>query len=295
MRPEDEIESPAGDEPEDEQSVEDEALEEDTNNEETEEEENAPETVPKLRLATLNILDGRNNRLNAALRCMKQMNVDVGILTETKFHNNMFTKNAEGYGVVGTITTSNTGGVALIHRNSKHWGLESTKTFGPNVVRTTLVSGQRRWYIIGVYIPPSDETGTTLDFLSEAYRSVPNPTWPVIVMGDVNMDMQNPAGNNAAGEGRRLETEALLSTWGMHSMADHFRQRTRRIGRRWTWQRILEGVMNCSVCDLISTDRRQYFTNCQIKIPRYDTDHKIVLATLRVSSVKKTSTICTKA
>jgi len=49
------------------------------------EEERLPKEAPHpcLRLMTLNIVDGRKNRLNAALRCCAQMNVDIGLLTET--------------------------------------------------------------------------------------------------------------------------------------------------------------------------------------------------------------------
>jgi len=111
---------------------------------EGEEEEEPQKERPLLRLATLNIIDGRRNWLNSALRCMKQMNIDVGDLTETKFHNNMYTKYAEDYSVVGTTTHNNTGGIELIHRKSKEWGLESIRTFGLNVIRATLISGQRR-------------------------------------------------------------------------------------------------------------------------------------------------------
>jgi len=67
----------------------------DDNNEGEEEEEPQKERLPLIRLATLNIIDGQRNRWNSALRCMKQMNIDVGVLTETKFHNNMYTKYAE--------------------------------------------------------------------------------------------------------------------------------------------------------------------------------------------------------
>ena len=38
-----------------------------------------------LKLATLNIIEGRRNRLNAAIRCMSQMNVDIAVLTESSF------------------------------------------------------------------------------------------------------------------------------------------------------------------------------------------------------------------
>jgi len=98
-----------------------------------------------------------------------------------------------------------------------------------------------------VYIPPSDDEGLTLDFLTEAYTSAPNQNWPVIVLGDLYMDMKNPAGNNAAGANRGFETEAFLSTWNMCSLPDHFRQSDRRFGRRWTWQRLSEGVMQRGV------------------------------------------------
>ena len=245
------------------------------------------DTSNYLKLATLNIIDGRRNRLNAAIRCMSQMNVDIAVLTETKFHNNMFTKSFGGYTVDGTITSNGrTGGIALIHRASKGWGLESTRFFGPNVVRTTLVSGQRRWFIIGVYIPPSEEDGSTLDFLTEAYVSINNPRWPVMVVGDLNMDPRNPAGNHAVGIDRRIETDALITSWGMTSMADHFRQSARQRGRRWTWQREVQGVMHRSVCDHILADQRQFITNCQIRVPRFETDHRAIVCTLRLGSVK---------
>ena len=83
-----------------------------------------PEST-SLRLATLNIIDGRRNRLNAALRCMKQMNVDIGLLTETKLSNDRYTKSAEGYRVEGTKADVGKGGVALVYRDSKAWGLNS--------------------------------------------------------------------------------------------------------------------------------------------------------------------------
>ena len=114
----------------------------------------------KLQLGTLNIQDGQRNRLNAALRSMRLMEVDIGILTEMKFSNNKYTKYAEGYTMVGTKTNGRQGRVALFYSDRKDgWVFESTEKFGPNVIRTTLVSGNLRFYIIGLYIPPSEEDG----------------------------------------------------------------------------------------------------------------------------------------
>ena len=41
---------------------------------------------------------------------------------------------------------------------------------GPNVISCVLVSGDRRWNILGVYIPPSEDNGETVNYLIEAIR-----------------------------------------------------------------------------------------------------------------------------
>ena len=113
-------------------------------------------------LCLLNIMDGRKSRLNAAIRCMEQANIDVGLLTETKLSTDMYTKSTMGYTVSATKAVGMSGGVALVHRQGKGWGLESIRSFGPNVIRATLVSGQRRWYIIGGYVSPNEQDVSTL-------------------------------------------------------------------------------------------------------------------------------------
>ena len=68
-----------------------------------------------LRLATLNVMDARNNRLNVALLCMSQMNIDLGILTEMKLSTDKYTKApAAGYTVVCMKANARKGGVAHI-------------------------------------------------------------------------------------------------------------------------------------------------------------------------------------
>ena len=189
--------------------------------------------VPSFRLATLNIMDGRRNRLNAAIRCMEQANIDVGLLTETKLSTDMYTKSAMGYTVSATKAVGMSGGVALVHRQGKGWGLESIRSFGPNVIRATLVSGQRRWYIIGGYVSPNEQDGSTLACIQQAWESCRNRRWPVITLGDFNVDLGNPQGTNQNGLERRLETAALMDTMGMTSMRDFYRQckkRMRNIG-----------------------------------------------------------------
>ena len=242
--------------------------------------------VPSFRLATLNITDGRKSRLNAAIRCMEQANVDVGLLTETKLSNDMYTKSAMGYTVSATKAVGMSGGVALVHRQGKGWGLESIRSFGPNVIRATLVSGQRRWYIIGGYISPNEQDGSTLACIQQAWDSCRNLRWPVITLGDFNVDLGNPQGTNQDGLERRLETAALMDTMGMSSMRERYRQCKKRMGKYWTWSQCRLGEWIGSICDHINTDQPQFFLNCQIKMPRMDTDHWMLIAVLRLGSVK---------
>ena len=48
------------------------------------------------------------------------------------------------------------GGVAVVWRVAKGWQVENTAIFGPNVVSFLLILGERRWYIVGAYVPPND-------------------------------------------------------------------------------------------------------------------------------------------
>ena len=65
---------------------------------------------------------------------------------------------------------------------------------------------------------------------------------------------------------------------GLTSMRQHFRQSKRHIGRNWTWfQRRTEreGVAS-AICDHILTSNRADFSNVQLKIPRFVTDHHML-------------------
>ena len=104
-----------------------------------------------LRLITLNIRSGRNSNLNVVLRTMHQMRVDLGILTETKIDNEMYTRDCCGYTVLASHARSkHQGGVALFYQTTNtRWWIEGERTHGPNVISCILVSGNRRWNIVG--------------------------------------------------------------------------------------------------------------------------------------------------
>ena len=77
-----------------------------------------------IKLSTLNIIDGRGNRLELACKTLKDNDVDIGILIETKL-NGKHTVSSYGYNIAATYCTSkNKGGVAIAVREYKYWHLE---------------------------------------------------------------------------------------------------------------------------------------------------------------------------
>ena len=70
-----------------------------------------------IKFGTYNIRNGRNGRLEAALRGMDQANLDMGILQETKLADGVYTRASAGYHVIATDTPSrHRGGIAMFYR-----------------------------------------------------------------------------------------------------------------------------------------------------------------------------------
>ena len=140
-----------------------------------------------LRLITYNIISAGGNNLNVVLRAMNQMHINVGFLTETKLSHDKYTRDCEGYSVYATRSAPFKGGVALFYRNTPQWTVEGIRPFSPNVLRCSIVSGNRRWTCVGMYIPPSDSTGDTLNWLELATENIGDP---LIVLGDFNCSLR---------------------------------------------------------------------------------------------------------
>jgi hypothetical protein len=51
----------------------------------------------KIWMATFNIQNGRQGNLESAWRALKMMNIDIGILEETKIVNEFYTRKTFGY------------------------------------------------------------------------------------------------------------------------------------------------------------------------------------------------------
>jgi exonuclease III len=113
----------------------------------TEETENFPMTkedsgYPVLNMCTYNIISGANARLEAAMRTMRHMHMDLGILTETKLVEGFHTTKCEGYEIVATKAKNHhQGGVLLFYKTSKQW---HATLKGPR--HTAPMSFERSWY-----------------------------------------------------------------------------------------------------------------------------------------------------
>ena len=241
--------------------------------------------MPKLVIGTINIQYGGNVRIQTAARCLKQMNVDLALLTETKIVNELYTRGAEGYTITATKAKSiHQGGVALVHRShSDNFAVEGTRAFGPNVIRTILVSGRKAWTVIGAYIPPSETDGSTLNAIRAA-RDSASAKRPVIMMGDLNVDLADI--KEGMGAERRQETAALVTTLGLEDLRRHFKLRQKN-REGFTWRSTMDPSIR-SRCDYILTDSVSDFSRYRILTPRYiESDHKVVKALLNLDTVER--------
>lgn len=237
---------------------------------------------PTINICTYNILAGGSNRLEQVLRCIKIMNIDIAVLTETKLQDNKHTTNCEDYTIVSTNAISKyQGGVALCYRTSKDYCIEGTRTFGPNVIQTTLVSGKKRWRIVGAYIPPSETNGETLDFIQAGTTTTSKI--PLILLGDFNVNISTNANHQL--NDRQMETIGIISTLGLYNLNQHFKQR--RNWGNWTWSMRREGKRITSTCDYILSSNLEDFKSFKLKEPRYfESDHRMLIGKIEIETTK---------
>ena len=123
--------------------------------------------VLSVEMVSGDIRNGRNRGLEAALRVMDQANLDMGILQETKITDGVYTRASARYRVVATDAPSrHRGGIAMFYREGAGFAVEEVRQYGPNVLSFEVVSGRRRWYIIGCY------------FASDDAQTIGGSSWP---------------------------------------------------------------------------------------------------------------------
>jgi hypothetical protein len=222
----------------------------------------------KIRMATFNVRNGRQGNLESALRTLKMMNIDSGILEETKIANAFYTRKAFGYEAIATKAISMfQGGIALVYRPSEFWTIEAVRVYSPNVISYQLVTGNRRFACVGAYIPPADTT--PLEPITTAVEEMPTRL-PLILMGGLNADIERPRDNRAT------EVAFLAASFGLEDLLRHFRQR-RRFTRGITWRMRRGQGLITSRCDNILCSGRRILENIAIREPRnYSLDHYLI-------------------
>jgi hypothetical protein len=99
---------------------------------------------------------------------------------------------SNGYNIIVTQATSiYQGGVALFFNNTSIlFIVEGALSFGPNVIQAKRISGNKRWTILGCYIPPSEVNKKALNFLRRALQH-DNYNNKYILLGDLNVNLQD--------------------------------------------------------------------------------------------------------
>jgi hypothetical protein len=112
-------------------------------------------------MATWNICCVRGTGMAAAAEGLAQMGVGIGILTKTKVIGDWYSKSLLGYRVLVLKAASpHQGGIGLIWRED-HDGfeVEAVRPLTPNLMSFQLVTGDERFYVMGIYIPPNCTSG----------------------------------------------------------------------------------------------------------------------------------------
>ena len=161
-----------------------------------------------IKFGTYNIRNGRSGGLEAALRAMEQANIDMGFMQETKITDGVYTRASAGYRVIATDAPSqHRGRIAMFYREGVGFAVEEVRQYGPNVLSFEVVSGRRRWYIVGCYIAPDD--AQTIERVVMSMGDQPKGT-ALVVAGDLNTDLGEMGCDRRGAEISAALTEEVL-------------------------------------------------------------------------------------
>ena len=81
----------------------------------------------------------------------------MGVLQETKLTDGIHANQGEGY-YVWEIEDEirHRVRILVVWRRDTVWQVEGIINFGPNMGSFLLMSGSRRWHVLGAYVPPHD-------------------------------------------------------------------------------------------------------------------------------------------
>jgi len=173
--------------------------------------------------------------------------VGLAVVTETKITNGRYTRLASGYKILASRAAShNQGGIALLwEENHRGFEVESVKIVTPNLLTFQLVTGNERFYCMGVYLPPTDTMG--VEDLRAAWEACPDGCMP-LVLGDLNINFGDPRDERDEVIRDLIDDINLVDASRRYTPRRPRRQSTRA---RWTWRQRREGKMHYSQPDYV--------------------------------------------
>jgi hypothetical protein len=210
------------------------------------------------------------------------MGVGLAVVTETKITDVRHTHLASGYKILASRAAShNQGGIALLWKeNHRGFEVESAKIVTPNLLTFLLVTGNERFYCMGVYIPPTDTMG--VEDLRAAWDACLDGCMP-LVLGDLNINFGDPRDKRDEVICDLIDDIDLVDASRMRRYTPR-RPRRQSTRARWTWRQKREGKMHYSQPDYVLVRERDHrrFQKVGFRWPRYhDSDHRAVVAILK--------------
>ncbi len=94
--------------------------------------------------------------------------------------------------LVSKAASHNQGGIALLWKeNCGEYEVESARIMTLNLLIFQLVTDNKQFYCMGVYIPPTDTMTMGVEDLWAAWEACP-VGWTPLVLGDLNINFSNP-------------------------------------------------------------------------------------------------------
>ncbi len=154
----------------------------------------------------------------------------------------------------------------------------------PNLLTFQLVTGYKRFYVMGIYIPPNNTT--EVDALRAVWTACPDGCTP-IVMGDSNTSFKHPCDG---------WEEAIANLFDKINLVDSsckfclWQCRMQSARRRWTWRQKRTGRWHHSQPEFIMAREGDiwYFRKVAFRSPLvHNSDHHATVATFRTRKTRR--------
>jgi hypothetical protein len=176
---------------------------------------------------------------------MDGLGADLGILTETKVKDGIYTGKSSGYSVVASNTPrAHQGGIVLFWQPSKSYLVKDWQFWGPNVLTFMLVTRSCQFFAVGCFIPPNNlDTATTIE---KVWNECPCGHIPLL-LGNLNVNLCSPRD-----ERDEQIAEEVEDVMGLTDLSRHFLHQSRGSVRgRWTWRMRRSRRWVTSQCDYV--------------------------------------------